>query len=102
VVELYRIGGVPIVMKMLLDAGLLHGDCLTVTGHTVAENLKDVKLPANFSQQDVIYPISKPLAPPGQHIIILHVSRMVRSFFDLGLMIFDLINLRAPCVQEVQ
>ncbi|WP_217617380.1 dihydroxy-acid dehydratase, partial [Cellulomonas sp. GbtcB1] len=41
-----RIGGVPVIMKALLDAGLIHGDCLTVTGKTVAENLADVAPPA--------------------------------------------------------
>lgn len=70
-VELNRIGGLPVVMKALLDAGLLHGDCITVTGHTVAENLKDVKPPA--ATQDVIAPISSPLAAPGRHVIILNV-----------------------------
>lgn len=68
--DLDKIGGVPIVMKMLLDARLLHDDCLTVTGKTVAENLRDVKLrPKN---QDVIYSLEKPLAPPMHHIIILY------------------------------
>ena len=40
-----RVGGVPVVMKALLDAGLLHGDCLTVTGRTMAENLADIAPP---------------------------------------------------------
>lgn len=67
--DLFAIGGVPMVMKVLLDAGLLHGDCLTVTGKTIKENLKDVpKFPKN---QDVIYAINKPLAKPGNHIRIL-------------------------------
>lgn len=65
------------VMKMLLEAGLVHGDCMTVTGRTVAENLKDVPLPA--ADQDVVFPLSNPLAPPGQHIIVLRVSQFLRS-----------------------
>ena len=43
--DIDRVGGVPVVMKALLDAGLLHGDCLTVTGKTVAENLADIAPP---------------------------------------------------------
>lgn len=70
-VELHRVGGLPVAMKALLEAGLLHGECLTVTGKTVAENLKDVPLPS--PDQDVIYPVSAPLAPAGQHIIVLGV-----------------------------
>lgn len=67
--DLYNVGGVPMVMKMLLDGGLLHGNCLTVTGKTVAENLQDAqKRPDN---QKVIYSLDKPLAAPGHHILIL-------------------------------
>ena len=65
--DLDRVGGVPQVMKRLLDAGLLHGDALTVTGKTVAENLKDVKLNEN---QDVVYSIKKPIAPTGGLVIV--------------------------------
>ena len=57
------------VMKMLLDANLIHGDCLTVTGKTVAENLRSA--PKRPKNQDVIFNLEKPLAPPEQHIIIL-------------------------------
>lgn len=67
--DLFKIGGVPMVMKMLLDAGLLHGECLTVTGKTVAENLKNV--PARRTNQDVIYSLEKPLAAPDHHILII-------------------------------
>lgn len=68
--NLHAIGGVPMVMKMLLDAGLIHGKCLTVTGKTIAENLKNaLKRPKN---QDIIYSLEKPLAPPEHHILILH------------------------------
>jgi len=60
--DLYEIGGVPILIKALLDGGLLHSDCLTVTGKTIAENHKDVKFPTN---QKIIYKTSKPLSPSG-------------------------------------
>ena len=53
--DVHRIGGIPVVLKALLDGGLLHGDCLTVTGKTMAENLKDVVFPTD---QDVVYPVS--------------------------------------------
>lgn len=61
-VDLDRIGGVPVVLKVLLDAGLLHGDVMTVTGRTMAENLADVVVPTD---QDVLLPVDSPLAPEG-------------------------------------
>ena len=61
-VDLDRIGGVPVVLKSLLDAGLLHGDIMTVTGRTMAENLEDVVVPQD---QDVVLPVDEPLAPQG-------------------------------------
>jgi dihydroxy-acid dehydratase len=61
-VDLDRIGGVPVVLRVLLDAGLLHGDCITVTGHTMAENLAGVAVP---SDQDVIRLIDRPIADHG-------------------------------------
>lgn len=60
--DLYEVGGVQIVMKELLDAGFLHGDCLTVTGKTIAENLKDVKFPEG---QDVVYHVKNPISKTG-------------------------------------
>ena len=60
--DLYEAGGVPILMKALLDGGYLHGDCLTVTGKTIAENLRDVVVPKT---QDVVRPTSAPLSPTG-------------------------------------
>ena len=68
-VDLHHAGGIPQVMKMMLNAGMIHGDCLTVTGKTVAENLKDVphQPPIN---QDVILPINQPKATEG-HLVIL-------------------------------
>ena len=67
--DLHAIGGIPAVMKYLLEKGLLHGDCLTCTGKTVEENLKD--LPGLKEGQDIIKPIEKPLKPNG-HIQILY------------------------------
>jgi dihydroxy-acid dehydratase len=60
--DVFNVGGIPVILKTLLDAGLLHGDCLTVTGKSLAENLKDVVFPEN---QDVIYPVSRPITPTG-------------------------------------
>ena len=60
--DMYEIGGVPILMKTLLDGGFLHGDCLTVTGKTIAENLADVTFPTD---QEVVRPVSNPLSPTG-------------------------------------
>ena len=67
--ELHTHGGVPAVMKYLLDKGMLHGDCITVTGKTVAENLKDIKA-IDFNTQKIIYPIESPLKATG-HLQIL-------------------------------
>jgi len=60
--DLFEVGGVPLLMKTLLDAGYLHGDCMTVTGRTIAENLKSVKW---NSDQDVVRPATNPLTPTG-------------------------------------
>jgi dihydroxy-acid dehydratase len=67
--ELHQAGGIPQVMKLLLDAGLLHGECLTITGQTIAEMLRDIPSvpPAN---QEIILPISKALYAQG-HLAIL-------------------------------
>ena len=67
--DLHKAGGIPQVMKLLLDAGLLHGDCLTITGQTIAEMLKDIPStpPAG---QEVIRPISNALYAQG-HLAIL-------------------------------
>lgn len=66
--DLQDIGGIPAVMKYLLDKGLLIGDCMTVTGRTLAENLKD--LPSLKDGQDIIMPLEKPIKESG-HIRIL-------------------------------
>ena len=60
--DLHDIGGVPVLMKALLDGGYLHGDCMTVTGKTVAENLRNVVVRPG---QDVVRPTSAPLSPTG-------------------------------------
>ena len=57
--DLYDVGGVPVVIKSLLDGGYINGDCLTVTGQTIAENHKDTIFPIN---QDVVYPCNKPIS----------------------------------------
>jgi dihydroxy-acid dehydratase len=67
--DLHKAGGIPQVMKMLLKAGLLHGDCLTITGKTVAENLAEIP-DAPSTNQDVILPINQPLYAQG-HLAIL-------------------------------
>ena len=60
--DLYEVGGIEIVMKTLLDHGHLHGDCLTVTGKSIADNLKDVVFPED---QDIVRPASNPITPTG-------------------------------------
>jgi dihydroxy-acid dehydratase len=67
--DVHGVGGTPAIMKYLLDNGYLHGDCLTVTGKTLAENLADV-IPMKFEDQDVIYPTNKALKTSGNIQII--------------------------------
>ena len=67
--ELVAIGGIQPLMKTLLDAGLLHGDCLTVTGKTLAENLRDVApYPAG---QQIVRPLSDPIKKDS-HLVVLY------------------------------
>jgi dihydroxy-acid dehydratase len=68
--DLHEHGGVPAVLKYLLKNNFLHGDCLTVTGKTMKENLEHVP-ELNFKKQDVIYPIEKPIKATG-HLQILY------------------------------
>ena len=68
-IDLHRAGGIPQVMKTLLTAGLLHGDCMTITGKTVAENLADIP-DVPRADQDVIRPIGNPMYAEG-HLAIL-------------------------------
>src|SRR5436305_2373981 len=67
--DLYRAGGTPAVMKALLDKGYLHGDCPTVTGRTIAENLADVRSVFDKPQQ-VVRPFEKPMFDHGIHVIL--------------------------------
>jgi dihydroxy-acid dehydratase len=68
--DLHKVGGTPAVLRALLDAGFLHGDCVTCTGKTLAENLKDI--PSVYSRkQDVVKPLNAPMHPTG-HLVILH------------------------------
>ena len=67
--DLHKIGGIPSVMKLLLEKGMLHGDCLTVTGKTIAENLAEV--PSLSSDQRVIKSFENPVKPTG-HLQILY------------------------------
>jgi dihydroxy-acid dehydratase len=68
--DLHRVGGTPAVLRALLDKGLIHGDCMTVTGQTMAENLKDV--PSVYSRkQIVVKPFENPMSHKG-HLAILH------------------------------
>jgi dihydroxy-acid dehydratase len=94
--DLYEIGGVPILIKALLEGGLLHTDCLTVTGKTIAENHKNVKFPID---QKIIYPTSKPLNSTGGFVglkgnlapngAILKVAGMKRKSFSGKAKCFD-------------
>jgi len=86
--DLYKIGGVPVLIKALLDGGLLHGDCLTVTGKTLAENHKNVIFPTD---QKIIYTTKKPLSNTGGFVglkgnlapdgAIVKVAGLKRNFF---------------------
>ncbi|MBS0540511.1 MAG: dihydroxy-acid dehydratase [Proteobacteria bacterium] len=70
-VSLHEIGGVPVVMKELLRAGLLHGEVMTVSGKTLAENLADVPTLDHLGKQDIVVPVSKPFAQANNHISVL-------------------------------
>ena len=68
--DVLAIGGMPAILKYLLSVGLLHGDCLTVTGKTMAENLAEAP-DLNFDTQKIIFPITQPLKPTG-HLQIIY------------------------------
>jgi len=68
--DLHNIGGVPLAMKYLLSKGMIHGDCMTVTGKTIAENLQTVP-DIEFEKQKIIFPIEQPLKTSG-HLQILY------------------------------
>ncbi len=61
--DLHEAGGIPAVMKFMLDEGMLHGECMTVTGHTIAENLAEVN--AVDKDNDILRPLSNPIKPTG-------------------------------------
>ena len=94
--DLFEAGGVQMVMKTLLDGGFLHGDCLTVTGRTIAENLASVVWHA---EQDVVRPVSNPLSPTGGVVglrgnlapdgAIVKVAGMARLQFEGPARVFD-------------
>ncbi len=94
--DMYDVGGVPVLMKALLDGGFLHGDCITVTGKTIAENLKDVKVPEG---QDVIVPTSRPISKTGGVVglrgnlapqgAIVKVAGLVHTKFQGTARVFD-------------
>ncbi len=94
--DVHKIGGIPVILKALLDGGLLHGDCITVTGRTLAENLKDVVFPEG---QDVVYPVSRALSPTGGVVglrgnlapdgAIVKVAGMARQRFEGTALCFD-------------
>jgi dihydroxy-acid dehydratase len=65
--DMFEVGGIPLLMKTLLDHGFLHGDCMTVTGRTIAENMKSVKWNPN---QDVVRPADKPLSKTGGVVVL--------------------------------
>jgi dihydroxy-acid dehydratase len=69
--SLHAIGGVPVVMKELLRAGLLHGDVMTVSGKTLAENLAAVPTLEDIGKQEIVFPVASPIAPPNNHISVL-------------------------------
>jgi len=75
--DLHQYGGVPAVMKYLLSKGLLHGDCITVTGKTVAENLADAP-DLEFEKQKIIMPLENPLKATG-HLQILYGNLAVKG-----------------------
>ena len=95
--DLDRIGGVPVVMKQLLDAGLLHGDCMTVTGRTVAENLAALDVPA--PDGDVVHQMDNPINPVGGIAVltgslapkgsVVKVAGIDSYFFDGTARVFD-------------
>ena len=85
-----KIGGVPVVLKALLDAGLIHGDCLTVTGKTMAENLKDIAPPDPDGQ--ILKAVSSPLATSGGITILggsLVPEGAVTKVAGVGVDVFD-------------
>ena len=94
--DLFDVGGVHIVMKTLIEGGYLHGDCLTVTGKTLAENLANVKFPDG---QDVVFPHNTPITITGGVVVlkgnlapegaIVKVAGMKNLVFNGSALCFD-------------
>ncbi len=94
--DVHRVGGIPVILKALMDGGLLHGDCITVTGRTLAENLADVVFPTD---QDVVYPVSRPISATGGVVglrgnlapegAIVKIAGMEKLQFDGTALCFD-------------
>ncbi|MGH7056321.1 MAG: dihydroxy-acid dehydratase [Acetobacteraceae bacterium] len=105
--DVHRIGGVPVVLKALMDGGLLHGDCLTVSGKTLAENLENVAFPAD---QDVVYPVARAISPTGGVVglkgnlaaegAIVKIAGMKRLRFEGTALCFDCEEDAFRAVQE--
>ncbi len=70
-VALHQLGGIPVVMKELLDNGFLNGDVMTVTGKTLAENLDAAAPLSELGDQDIVLPVKKPIAPANNHVSVL-------------------------------
>src|SRR5712675_638241 len=104
--DMFEVGGIPLLMKTLLDNGYLHGDCLTVTGRTIAENLKGVKWNPD---QAVVWPANKPILPTGGVVglkgnlapdgAIVKVAGMERLQFSGPARCFDS---EEPCFEAVK
>ncbi|MBU0695625.1 MAG: dihydroxy-acid dehydratase [Bacteroidetes bacterium] len=75
--DVHHMGGMPAIMKYLLKKGLLHGDCITVTGKTIAENVADAK-DLDFEEQDIIRPLEKPIKETG------HLQMLYGNIATLG------------------
>ena len=105
--DVHKIGGIPVIIKALLDGGLLNGDCMTVTGKTLAENHKDVVFPEN---QDVVYPVSRAITPTGGVVglrgnlapdgAIVKVAGMAKQRFEGTALCFDCEEDAFAAVQE--
>jgi dihydroxy-acid dehydratase len=105
--DMYEIGGVPVLMKALLDGGYFNGDCMTVTGKTIGENLEGVKVPGD---QDVIYSTAKPITPTGGVVglkgnlapdgAIVKVAGMDTLKFSGPARVFDCEEDAFACVEE--
>ncbi len=105
--DLFEIGGVQVIMRALLDGGFLHGDCMTVTGKTIAENLKDVVVPKN---QDIVVSTKTPITPTGGVVglrgnlapqgAIVKVAGLSNLKFRGPALVFDCEEEAFACVQQ--